>query len=90
MIKINGFTEAEIIRLLRMGLELAGDGGISPWNDGEYEACMKYLDELESKLSIKNTVKCYECDEIVHHTDEDIENGYVLCPCCGTEIILLY
>ena len=44
---------------------------------------------LESKLSIKNTVECYECDEIVHYTDEDIENGYVVCPCCGTKLILL-
>ncbi len=86
---INGFSEEKVISLLRLGLDLAGDGGISPWNDGEYEACREYLDMLESKLSIKNTVECYECDEIVHYTDEDIENGRVLCPCCGTEIILL-
>ena len=54
MKKINGFTEAEIISSLRMGVELAGDGGCSPWATGEYEACMKYLDELESRLKSKN------------------------------------
>lgn len=86
---INGFSEEKVISLLRFGLDLAGDGGISPWCDGEYEACQKYLDMLESKLGIKNTVECYECDKIVHYTDEDIENGYVVCPCCGTKLILL-
>lgn len=30
---INGFSEGEIINLLRRGIELAGDGGISPWDD---------------------------------------------------------
>ena len=50
MMNINGFTEADIIRLLRMGIELAGDGGISPWGDGEYEACKEYLNILESRI----------------------------------------
>lgn len=61
MVNINGFTEAEIIRLLRMGLELAGDGGISPWNDGEYEACVEYLNELESRLKARYTMECFNC-----------------------------
>lgn len=50
---INGFSEEKVISLLRFGLDLVGDGGISPWCDGEYEACQKYLDMLESKLGIK-------------------------------------
>ena len=61
MVNINGFTEAEIIRLLRMGLELAGDGGISPWNDDEYEACVEYLNELESRLKARYTMECFNC-----------------------------
>lgn len=56
MIEINGFTEADIISSLRMGVELAGDGGCSPWAEGEYEACMKYLDELESRLKSENAL----------------------------------
>lgn len=89
MANINGFTEAEIIRLLRLGLELAGDGGTSPWNEGEYEACSEYLNMLEHNLNAKNSVECYECHEIVHYTDTDIDNGHVICPCCGVQIILL-
>ena len=89
MKKINGFTEADIISSLRMGVELAGDGGCSPWENGEYEACMKYLDELEALLKSKNSVECWECDTIVHYTDSDIDNAQVKCPCCGNVIVLL-
>lgn len=89
MLKINGFTEEHIINKLYLAIELAGDGGPAAFDDEEYKAMREYLNTLESKLSIKNTVECYECDKIVHYTDEDVENGYVLCPCCRTEIILL-
>lgn len=92
MANINGFTkEAEIIRLLRMGLELAGDGGISPWNDGEYEACVEYLNELESRLKAKYTMECFNCGETFQYTDEDIQRGYAICPnkTCETKIYLL-
>ena len=89
MIEINGFTEADIISSLRMGVELAGDGGCSPWAKGEYEACMKYLDELESRLKSKNSVECWECDTIFHYTDSDIDNVQVKCPCCDNVIVLL-
>ena len=57
---INGFSEATIIGLLRFSLDMAGDGGITPWNDGEYEACIEYLDMLEHNLNAKNSVECYE------------------------------
>ena len=60
MVKINGFSEGEIINLLRIGIELAGDGGISPLDDGEYEACVEYLNELESNLKAR-------------YTDEDVK-----------------
>lgn len=91
MANINGFTEAEIIRLLRMGIELAGDGGMSPWNDGEYEACVEYLNELESRLKARYTMECFNCGELFQYTDEDIQRGYVICPdkTCETKIYLL-
>ena len=79
MANINGFTkEAEIIRLLRMGIELAGDGGMSPWEDGEYEACVEYLNELESRLKARYTMECFNCGETFQYTDEDIQRGYVI------------
>ena len=62
MKKINGFTEADIITSLRLVIDLAGDGGCSPWRDGEYEACIEYLDELKSRLESKYSVECCECD----------------------------
>ena len=91
MIEINGFTEADIISSLRMGVELAGDGGCSPWAKGEYEACMKYLDELESQLKARYTMECFNCGETFQYTDEDIQRGYVICPdkTCETKIYLL-
>lgn len=87
MANINGFTEAEIIRLLRMGLELAR----SPWNGGEYEACVEYLNELESRLKARYTMECFNCGELFQYTDEDIQRGYVICPdkTCETKIYLL-
>ena len=91
MANINGVKEAEIIRLLRMGLELAGDGGISPWNDGEYEACVVYLNELESRLKARYTMECFNCGETFQYTDEDIQRVYVICSDknCETKIYLL-
>ena len=73
MAKINGFSEKEIINLLRWGIEVAGDGGMSPWNDGEYEACVEYLNELESKLKARYTMECFNCGELFQYTDEDVE-----------------
>ena len=92
MAKIKGFSEEEkIINLLRRGIELAGDGGISPWDDGEYEACVEYLNDLESKLKARYTMECFNCGELFQYTDEDVEKGYVICPNkdCETEIYLL-
>ena len=64
------FTEADIIASLRLVIDLAGDGGCSPWRDGEYEACIEYLDELKSRLESKYSVECCECDTI-----SDIDNA---------------
>jgi hypothetical protein len=59
---INGFSEATIIKLLRYSLDIAGDGGITPWNDGEYEACVEYLNDLENKLKARYTMECFNCE----------------------------
>lgn len=37
----------KIINLLRTAIELAGDGGPSPFTDHEYDAMFKFLDDLE-------------------------------------------
>ena len=78
MKKNNGFTEADIIATLRLGIDLAGDGGCSPWRDGEYEACIEYLDELKRRLESKYSVECCECDTIVNHTDNDLHFSAML------------
>ena len=70
---INGFSEATIIKLLRYSLDIAGDGGITPWNDGEYEACVEYLNDLENKLKARYTMECFNCGELFKYTDEDIK-----------------
>lgn len=89
MKKINGFTEADIIASLRLGIDFAGDGGCSSWRDGEYEACIEYLDELKRRLESEYSVECCECDTIVNYTDSDIDNAQVKCSCCGNIIVLL-
>ena len=35
MMEINGFSESQLINLLRLAIDLAGDGGCSPWTDIE-------------------------------------------------------
>ena len=75
---INGFSEEKIISLLRYGIDLAGDGGISPCGEGEYEACVEYLNELESKLKARYTIECFNCGELFQYTDEDVKKGYVI------------
>ena len=37
----------KIINLLRTAIELAGDGGPSPFTDHEYAVMFKFLDDLE-------------------------------------------
>lgn len=49
MIEINGFSESQLINLLRLAIDLAGDGGFSPWTDVEEKTMKEYLDYLETK-----------------------------------------
>lgn len=50
MMEINGFSETQIIGLLRLAIELAGDGGFSPWTNLEEKTMREYLDYLESRM----------------------------------------
>ena len=50
MIEINGFSELQLIGLLRLAIELAGDGGFSPWTNIEEKTMREYLDYLESRM----------------------------------------
>ena len=50
MMEINGFSESQIIGLLRLAIELAGDGGFSPWTNLEEKTMREYLDYLESRM----------------------------------------
>lgn len=50
MMEINGFSEIQIIGLLRLAIELAGDGGFSPWTNLEEKTMREYLDYLESHM----------------------------------------
>ena len=50
MMEINGFSETQIIGLLRLAIELAGDGGFSPWTNLEEKTMREYLDYLESHM----------------------------------------
>ena len=47
MMEINGFSELQLIDLLRTAIELAGDGGCNPWTNLEEKALREYLDYLE-------------------------------------------
>ena len=48
--EINGFSESELINLLRFAIDLAGDGGFSPWTHEEEKTMREYLDYLESRM----------------------------------------
>lgn len=49
-VEINGFSESQIIGLLRIAIELAGDGGCNPWTLEEEVSMREYLDYLESRM----------------------------------------
>lgn len=50
MLEINGFSELQLIGLLRIAIELAGDGGCNPWTHEEEKTMREYLDYLESRM----------------------------------------
>lgn len=41
------------IACLRLAIELAGDGGMTPFTDKEYELMDKFLEEMDSQLITK-------------------------------------
>lgn len=44
-------TDLEIIDLIGLGIELAGDGGISPFTDEEYNAMVNFLNRLREQYN---------------------------------------
>lgn len=44
---------------------------------------------LRLRKNKNNNIKCYNCKKIISYTKEDIENGYIICPDCGTQLYLL-
>jgi hypothetical protein len=48
--EFNGFSESQLIGLLRLAIDLAGDGGCHPWTDLEETTMREYLDYLESHM----------------------------------------
>jgi len=41
------------IGLLKLAIELAGDGGITPFTDKEYELIYQLIDEFENEYTLK-------------------------------------
>ena len=50
MVRINDFSESQLINLLRLAIDLAGDGGCNPWTHEEEISMREYLDYLESHI----------------------------------------
>ena len=46
-------TDTTIINMLRMAIDLAGDGGPTPFSDEEYEEMNKFLDKIENEVNTK-------------------------------------
>lgn len=45
-------TNQQIIQLIRFAIEVAGDGGIQPFDDEEYTAMYDFLDKIEKREDI--------------------------------------
>lgn len=50
MLKINGFTEEQIINKLYLAIDLAGDGGPAAFDTDEEDSMREYLSHLESNI----------------------------------------
>lgn len=50
MLKINGFSEKQIINMLYLAIDLAGDGGPAAFETEEYNSMREYLSYLESNI----------------------------------------
>lgn len=47
-------TDLEIIDLIGLGIELAGDGGITPFTDEEYNVMSSFLNRLSEQYRDEN------------------------------------
>ena len=50
MLKINEFPEEQVINMLYLAIDLAGDGGPSAFTSNEYDAMRGYLSYLEFNI----------------------------------------
>lgn len=55
-------TDLEIIDLIGLGIELAGDGGISPFTDEEYNAMTTFLNRLRRQYN-------YNCEKYISNIE---------------------
>jgi hypothetical protein len=65
MLKINGFTEEQIINKLYLAIDLAGDGGPAAFNTEEYNAMQEYLSYLESNIKSMDEMNKPETEPII-------------------------
>ena len=58
----NAMTDLEIIDLIGLGIELAGDGSISPFTDEEYNAMTTFLNRLRRQYN-------YNCEKYISNIE---------------------
>ena len=58
----NAMADLEIIDLIGLGIELAGDGGISPFTDEEYNAMTTFLNRLRRQYN-------YNCEKYISNIE---------------------
>lgn len=56
----NAMTDLEIIDLIGLGVELAGDGGISSFTDEEYNAMAMFLNRLREQYNSEKYISNIE------------------------------
>ena len=59
------YEKERAISCLKLAIELAGDGGMSPFSDKDYELMTKFLEEIDAPLITK------EYNEGIIYVDED-------------------
>lgn len=65
MLKINGFTEEQIISMLRLAIDLAGDGGPAAFDTDEEDSMREYLSYLESNIKSMDEMNKPETEPII-------------------------
>lgn len=61
----------ETINLIRFAIEVAGDGGMQPFTEEEYQQMYDFLDELEKQESLK-----YTGNSIRYISEDDTDNFF--------------